>query len=117
MATMHKIYYGHYHIIPYVNYSCTVIGKGLPGPNFCDSTSGYMCIKCNILTCVCSETIENLKSQNAVALMKLTGETDKRREVESQLNCAEDEKEKLKLERVRLQIKMDELRMKLQQGN
>jgi hypothetical protein len=49
--------------------------------------------------------------------MKLTGETDKRREVESQLNCAEDEKEKLKLERVRLQIKMDELRMKLQQGN
>ncbi|CAB4000594.1 Hypothetical predicted protein [Paramuricea clavata] len=63
-----------------------------------------------------NETIENLKSQNAVALMKLTGETDKRREVESQLNCAEDEKEKLKLERVRLQIKMDELRMKLQQA-
>jgi hypothetical protein len=34
MATMHKICYGHYHIIPYVNYSCTVIGKGCPGPTF-----------------------------------------------------------------------------------
>jgi hypothetical protein len=51
-----------------------------------------------------------------VAMMKLTGETDKRRQIESQLNSAEKEKEKLKLERVRQQIKMDELKMKLRQG-
>ena len=49
-------------------------------------------------------------------MMKLTGETDKRRQIESQLNSAEKEKEKLKLERVRQQIKMDELKMKLRQG-
>ena len=49
-------------------------------------------------------------------MIKLTGETDKRRQVESHLHSAEVENEKLKLERVRLQIKMDELKMKLQQG-
>ena len=50
-------------------------------------------------------------------MMKLTGETDKRHQVESQLNSAEVEKEKMKLERVRLQVKVDELKTKLQQGN
>lgn len=49
-------------------------------------------------------------------MMKLTAETDKRRQVESQLHASEVDKEKLKLERVRLQIKMDELKMKFQQG-
>lgn len=50
-------------------------------------------------------------------MMKLTGEIDKRRHVESMLCCAETETEKLKLERVRLQIKIDELKLKLQEGN
>lgn len=51
-----------------------------------------------------------------MVMMKLTGEIDKRRHVESQLHICEVEKEKLKLDRVRLQLKMDELKMKLQQG-
>jgi hypothetical protein len=77
----------------------------------------WVCTKYNIIIqCDCSGTIENLKSKNSVAMMKLTGETDKRRQIESQLNSAEKEKEKLKLERVRQQIKMDELKMKLRQG-
>ena len=63
-----------------------------------------------------NQTIENLKSKNSVAMMKLTGATDKRRQVESQLSLTEDEKEKLKLERVCLQIKMDELKIKLRQA-
>lgn len=62
-----------------------------------------------------SEVIENLKSKNSVLMMKLTGETDKRRQVESQLHSVEVEMEKFKLECVRLQIKNNEYSMKLKQ--
>lgn len=61
------------------------------------------------------ETIGGLKSEGEKTTMKLVAETGKRRETESVLHTCEVKKEKLEHEVVRLRLKLDELKIKLQQ--
>lgn len=74
----------------------------------------YVTFLKNEISCL-QKTLQDLRSENDITTFKHIAETDKRRETESLLHTSEVKKEKLEHEVLRLRLKLDELKMKLQQ--